>query len=139
MIELNSKKGILVIMFFLSITLITGFKINSSCSSNKEIVKPQKSKIDGLYILKSCEKSRFKINIYKVGKINMFSIFDRKKIISKGKLYLNNEDGEVIVAFGEIVGLFEKDKIVIQNHGDVVNQYMHFTQCGEKFLTFIKL
>ena len=94
--------------------------------------------IAGVYVLTSCENSRFKIKIEKKKDEYFFLIFDKNKIISKGKLGKQNEDDTVYLTFGKIGGIYDTDKIQIQNYGNSMNEYVHFTQCGEKYLTFIK-
>ncbi|WP_236940357.1 hypothetical protein [Flavobacterium anhuiense] len=94
--------------------------------------------IAGIYVLTSCENSRFKIKIEKkVGEYS-FLIFDRNKIISKGKVGKHNEDDTLYLNFGKIDGIYDTDTIQIQNYGNAMNEYVHFTQCDEKYLTFIK-
>jgi hypothetical protein len=39
---------------------------------------------------------------------------------------------------GEIGGVYEGDKIVIQNYGNAMNEFEHFTQCGDKYLEFTR-
>lgn len=95
-------------------------------------------KIAGIYILTSCENSRFKIKIEKKAGEYSFLIFDRNKIISKGKVGKHTEDDTLYLNFGKIGGLYDTDTIQIQNYGNTMNEYVHFTQCGEKYLTFIK-
>jgi hypothetical protein len=95
--------------------------------------------IEGLYVLDSCENGRFKININKKGSVYIYSILDGKKIISKGKTSIRSEDGETIVAFGNIAGLYTKNNITVQNYGNSMNEYNHFTQCDQKYLTFEKV
>ncbi|WDF65970.1 hypothetical protein [Flavobacterium sp. KACC 22763] len=94
--------------------------------------------IAGVYVLTSCENSRFKIKIEKKSDGYFFLIFDKNKIISKGKLGKKNEDDTVYLAFGKIGGIYDTDKIQIQNYGNSMNEYVHFTQCDEKYLSFIK-
>lgn len=94
--------------------------------------------IAGIYVLTSCENSRFKIKIEKKAGEYSFLIFDRNKIISKGKVEKQKEDDTLYLAFGKIGGIYDADTIQIQNYGNSMNEYVHFTQCGEKYLTFIK-
>ncbi|RYJ37532.1 hypothetical protein NU08_3524 [Flavobacterium anhuiense] len=94
--------------------------------------------ITGVYALTSCENSRFKIKIEKKAEEYSFLIFDRNKIISKGKVEKQTEDETVYLSFGKIGGIYETNKIQIQNYGNSMNEYAHFTQCGEKYLTFTK-
>lgn len=94
--------------------------------------------IAGIYVLTSCENSRFKIKIEKKTNGYFFLIFDKNKIISKGKMGKKNEEDTIYLTFGKIGGIYNIDKIQIQNYGNSMNEYVHFTQCGEKYLTFIK-
>lgn len=94
--------------------------------------------IAGLYVLTSCENSRFKIKIEKKSGIYFFMILDKNKTILKGKVEKQKDDDMVYLAFGKIDGVYDGDKIQIQNYGNSMNEYVHFTQCDEKYLTFIK-
>ncbi|MCD9576259.1 hypothetical protein [Flavobacterium soyae] len=94
--------------------------------------------ITGVYVLTSCENSRFKIKIEKKAGAYFFLIFDRDKIISKGKLKEQKNDDVIYLAFGKIGGVYNENKIQIQNYGNSMNEYEHFTQCDEKYLSFIK-
>ncbi len=94
--------------------------------------------IAGVYILTSCENSRFKIKIEKKARDYFFLILDKGKIISKGKVQQQKEDGILYLSFGKVGGIYDTDKIQIQNYGNSMNEYVHFTQCGEKYLAFVK-
>jgi hypothetical protein len=95
--------------------------------------------IEGLYILHSCEKSRFKIKIEEKEKVYYFSILDEKKVISKGKAILINNHESTSIELGKMGGLYTAESIVIQNYGNSMNEYNHFTQCDQKYLTFEKV
>lgn len=86
------------------------------------------------YILKACENSRFEIKIQKNNSKYNFTILDKKKIISKGIAILNQDK----IKLGKIEGTISNNSIVILNFDTKINQEPHFTQCGEKNLTFIK-
>ncbi|MCL9805298.1 hypothetical protein NAT51_07185 [Flavobacterium amniphilum] len=116
-----------------------------TCQVNKEICKENantlsqdKQDVQGLYVLKTCENSRFKIKIEKKSGILSFSILDGKKTISKGKVKKQIIDNVTYLTFGKIEGMYEKNKIQVQNYGNSMNEYEHFTQCEEKYLAFIK-
>lgn len=94
--------------------------------------------ITGVYVLKSCENSRFKIKIEKKTGEYLFLIYDRNKIISKGKVKKQKDDEILYLSFGKIGGMYDTDKIQIQNYGNAMNEFVHFTQCDEKYLTFVK-
>ena len=102
------------------------------------IVKTEEQDVQGIYVLKTCENSRLKIKIEKKAGILSFSILDGKKTISKGKVKKQIIDNVTYLTFGKIGGMYEKNKIHIQNYGNSMNEYEHFTQCEEKYLTFIK-
>lgn len=119
---------------------LTSFK-NRNTAENKcydKVHRIIKQEIIGSYALKSCENSRFKIKIEKKSGLYSFLIFDKNKIISKGKVKKQNIDGAIYLTFGKIEGLYENDKIQVQNYGNSMNEYIHFTQCQEKYLSFIK-
>lgn len=94
--------------------------------------------ITGVYVLNSCENSRFKIKIEKKAGEYFFLILDKHKIISKGKVKMQKNDDTVYLTFGKIGGVYSVNKIQIQNYGNSMNEYVHFTQCDEKYLSFIK-
>ena len=109
-----------------------------------EIYAPKKAsligenKIIGLSVLKSCENGMFKINIKKDGSEYTYTILDGKKIISKGKASIRSEKEETIITCGSITGIYTKNSITVQNYGNSMNEYNHFTQCDQKYLPFIK-
>ncbi|MDQ6531050.1 hypothetical protein [Flavobacterium sp. LHD-85] len=94
--------------------------------------------IMGVYVLESCEDSRFKIKIEKKAGEYLFLIYDRNKVISKGKVKKQKDDEILYLSFGKIGGMYDTDKIQIQNYGNSMNEFVHFVQCDEKYLTFIK-
>jgi hypothetical protein len=106
-----------------------------------EIYAPKKAtlinenKINGLYVLKSCESSRFSIKIDIKNSDYNYSIIDKTKIILKGKAIINKTQ----IKLGKIEGVISDNDIVIQNYGNSMNEYNHFTQCDEKYLTFEKV
>jgi len=125
------KKFILLSSFFLFVHVLQKQQsLVSYSDANQEIA--------GIYVLTSCENSRFKIKIEKKAGEYSFLIFDRNKIISKGKVGKHNEDDTLYLNFGKIGGIYDTDTIQIQNYGNSMNEYVHFTQCGEKYLAFIK-
>ncbi len=125
------KKFILLSSFFLFVHVLQKQQsLVSYSDANQEIA--------GIYVLTSCENSRFKIKIEKNAGEYSFLIFDRNKIISKGKVGKHNEDDTLYLNFGKIDGIYDTDTIQIQNYGNAMNEYVHFTQCGEKYLAFIK-
>lgn len=127
-----------------SLVLITVFSLTSlkektvEIKNERSIVRLEEQDVQGLYVLKSCEDSRFKINIEKKSGILSFSILDGKKTISKGKVKKEIIDSVTYLTFGKIEGVYVKNKIQIQNYGNSMNEYEHFTQCEEKYLVFIK-
>lgn len=134
-----NKKIVFITSVLVTLLILSSFKslielnekyLTTSCVIGQDIT--------GTYILKSCENSRFKIKIEKKSGINSFLIYDKNKIISKGKVKMQNEEGTLYLTFGKIDGLYENNKIQIQNYGNSMNEYVHFTQCEEKYLSFIK-
>lgn len=89
--------------------------------------------MNDLYILKSCENSRFKIQIEKKDLNYFYSILDKSKIILKGNAIINKNQ----IKLGKIVGTITNSKIIIQNYTDLKKD-SNFTQCSEKFLSFEK-
>lgn len=134
-----SKKIVFITSVLVTLLLSSSFKnlgkfeekyLITNCLNGQDIT--------GTYILKSCENSRFKIKIEEKSGIYSFLIYDKNKIISKGKVKMEKEEGSLYLTFGKIDGLYENNKIQIQNYGNSMNEYVHFTQCEEKYLSFIK-
>lgn len=88
----------------------------------------------GTYKLKSCQNSRFKIEISKEKNAYYYLIFDKEKIISKGKVIMSKNDFSI----GKIKGEFSSGSIQIKNYDTANPKLFHFTQCDEKYLTFVK-
>ncbi len=133
-------KNKVTIILFLLISILTHaelIKNNFSRPFRIELIKKQNN-ISGLYLLKSCENGRFKIRIDKKNASYLYFILDGQKIISKGKVNSNQEDGVTNLMFGKIEGILKDKVIQIQNYGNSMNEYNHFTQCSEKYLSFIK-
>lgn len=93
------------------------------------------SELEGNYVLKTCENSRFKINIT-INKSEgvVFKIYDKNKIISSGKASIDVDKKSI--SFKDINATFNSNSIDVQNSD---NKKIHFTQCREKYLSFIKL
>lgn len=104
---------------------------------NSKLVSNENN-IEGLYILETCENSRFKIKIIKQDNIYSFVITDKNKSISKGLVKIENIKKKIYLTFGKIGGISKDNEIQIQNYGNSINEYNHFTQCEEKYLSFIK-
>lgn len=98
----------------------------------------QQTNIEGLYVLKSCQNSRFKILIIKKEKQYLYRILDKKKTIKKGEAIVSNNKEYVSIMLGTIGGVFSGKDIQIQNYGNAMNEFIHFTQCDERYLTFKK-
>lgn len=96
--------------------------------------KNQLNNFSGIYKLTTCQDSRFKIEITKNAKIYSYLIFDKEKIISKGKMVLNKNN----FILGKIKGTFSNGNLQIQNTDAIHPKLLHFTQCDEKYLTFVK-
>jgi hypothetical protein len=94
----------------------------------------EKDEIEGVYILKTCENSRFKIQIEKKKSDYLYSIFDKDKTILNGSVLINKTQ----IKLGKIVGFLSKNKIAIQNYVDSNTKASNFTQCTEKNLNFDK-
>lgn len=96
--------------------------------------KSELNDFSGIYKLKSCQDSRFTIKITKSQKIYYYLIFDKEKTISKGKVILNKNN----FYLGKIQGIFSNGNLQIENYDAVIPKSLHFTQCDEKYLTFLK-
>lgn len=85
--------------------------------------------------MSTCQDSRFKIEIKKNAEFYCYLIFDKEKIISKGKMILNKNN----FTLGKIKGILSSRNLKIQNSDAINPKLLHFTQCDEKYLTFIKI
>lgn len=138
---LNNKSMKLIALTILSLVLLSStYKstliLNNQPTISKNAVAEQ---IEGVYSLNSCENGRFKIKIDNKSGVYFYNILDQKKIIGKGKVKIIKKDSNTYLVFGKIEGIFEKKSINIQNYGNSMNEYAHFTQCEEKYLSFIKI
>lgn len=109
-------------------------KDNEWVSNNEVMFIGNNDKKSSIYVSKDCENSRFSLKIFD----NTFQILDKGKTISKGIIEINKSQTSNVISLGKIDGVNYGDSIVIQNYGNSVNQFMHFTQCDKKYLTFIK-
>ena len=137
---LNNKSMKLIALTILSLVLLSStYKstliLNNQPTISKNAVAEQ---IEGVYSINSCENGRFKIKIDNKSGVYFYNILDQKKIIGKGKVKIIKEDSNTYLVFGKIEGIFEKKSIKIQNYGNSMNEYAHFTQCEEKYLSFEK-
>ncbi|WP_316633158.1 hypothetical protein [uncultured Flavobacterium sp.] len=140
------KYKILYIIIVLNSILFFQKKTIQNCSSTSLIsnkysnnsIKIENDSISGTYVLESCENSRFKIVINKKKNQFFYTIFDKKKSISKGKAIITKHEGYVSIMLGLIGGIYSEGNIQIQNYGNAMNEFIHFTQCDEKYLTFLK-
>jgi hypothetical protein len=130
--------AILVMWFFISLTSFTSFE--SKEASTLIVAKPYNNKdvIEGLYVLKTCENGRFSIRVVKKDALYTFHILDSKKSISRGKVSVEKEGDNTYLSFGKIGGIWKGNSIQVQNYGNSMNEYNHFTQCEDKYLTFEK-
>ena len=107
-------------------------------SNPKTKIKKENDSISGVYVLESCQNSRFKLVISKKQKQYFYIILDKKKTIEKGKATITKNKEYNSIMLGLIGGIFSGKDIQIQNYGNAMNEFIHFTQCDEKYLTFIK-
>lgn len=100
-----------------------------------------KTVIEGKFVANTCDGGRFSMEFKNIAGKPTFEIFDKTKVIAAGNVSSESDEktGEITtVTMGEIGGLYEGDKIVVQNSGNSMNEFEHFTQCGDKYLEFIK-
>lgn len=98
------------------------------------IKKVNTFKIEGVYTLKSCQNSRFKINILDNKKHGYsFKIYDNEKVISSGIPLI--DFNKKTISFKDIRASFNSNSINVNNYD---NKKIHFIQCEEKMLSFIK-
>ncbi|GAA4152148.1 hypothetical protein GCM10022217_06690 [Chryseobacterium ginsenosidimutans] len=100
-----------------------------------------KTVIEGKFVANTCDGGRFSMEFKNIDGKPTFKIFDKAKVIAAGNVSSESDEktGEITaVTMGEIGGLYEGDKIVVQNSGNSMNEFEHFSQCGDKYLEFIK-
>lgn len=106
---------------------------------DNETTSASKKTVDGIFVATNCDGGRFSIEFKNTGGQSTFKIFDQKKIIAAGNVSAETDEKTGAITnleMGEIGGLYEGDKIVIQNYGNSMNEFDHFTQCGDKYLEF---
>ena len=116
---------------------------NNTENEGPEAPKPEASKntVEGTFVANTCDGGRFSIELKNMNGKPAFKILDKGKVIAAGNVSTETDEktGEITsVAMGEIGGLYEGDKIIIQNYGNAMNEFDHFTQCGDKYLEFTK-
>ncbi len=67
-----------------------------------------------------------------------FDIYSSNKKITTGKLGIRTDDNQKILMMKNTVGIYRNDSIIIQNSGNVMNQYHNFKNCKSKYLIFVK-
>jgi len=139
-----------VIFLLLSGTSYAGIK--STPEKDKEIKisaydkKADETDYSGIYKSADSEACNIVITIKKVKSGYAYAI-DGTGVKSTGKLAIVKDESETYLVFtgtkrsGDktaIEGLYTGGKILIQNYGNSMNQYVCFKKCGDKFLEFIK-
>ncbi|RKS97394.1 hypothetical protein [Chryseobacterium defluvii] len=96
--------------------------------------------IEGRFVARNCENGRFSIVISNSGGTTTFKVYDGKKVISSGKAEISKESdsNEINITMGNIGGIYADDILTIQNYGNSMNEFEHFTQCEDKYLEFAK-
>ncbi|WP_449399281.1 hypothetical protein [Chryseobacterium wanjuense] len=114
---------------------------NENQTGKKNSAEPGlKNAIEGKYVAKTCDGGRFSIEIKNINDKPSFKILDKTKVVASGNASVEGDESSegVAISMGEIGGLYEGDKITIQNSGNSMNEFEHFTQCGDKYLEFTK-
>jgi hypothetical protein len=69
-----------------------------------------------------------------------FLIIETGKVTTRGIYEISqNEENLLYVAFSSISAIYYNDTIDIQNYGNAMNEYIHFSSCDQKYLTFIRM
>lgn len=111
-------------------------------SEDNATIPMSKKTVDGVFVASNCDGGRFSIEFENTDGQSTFKILDKKKIIAAGNVSAETDEktGEIThLEMGEIGGLYQGDKIVIQNYGNSMNEFDHFTQCGDKYLEFNRI
>lgn len=118
---------------------------DSTKTENIEVKDPKstvsKTIIEGKFVANTCDGGRFSMEFKNVEGKPTFKIFDKAKVIAAGNVSSESDEKTceiTAVTMGEIGGLYEGDKIVVQNSGNSMNEFEHFSQCDDKYLEFIK-
>lgn len=114
----------------------------STTKTESSSLKPslENNIIEGRFVARNCEDGRFSIVIANSGGMTTFKVYDRKKVISSGKAKISKESGSnaINITMGNIGGIYEDGILTIQNYGNSMNEFEHFTQCEDKYLEFTK-
>ncbi|KAA0127327.1 hypothetical protein FY557_13160 [Chryseobacterium sp. SN22] len=100
--------------------------------------------VPGKYVASNCNGGRFSIEISNGSSTSdalKFQILDGSKVIKSGEVNIDGKytaNGDINLGLEGIGGLFQKDKIVVQNSGNNMNPFEHFKQCGDKYINFTK-
>jgi len=120
----------------------SGFDEQTESPEEKDVKKTiSKTSVDGKFVATTCEGGRFSIEFKNTDGQSTFKIFDKNKVIAAGNVSAETDQktGEITnLEIGEIGGLYQGDKIIIQNYGNYMNEFDHFTQCGDKYLEFTR-
>lgn len=111
-------------------------------NNDKTTLPISKKTVEGTFTANNCDGGRFSIEFKNNDGKATFKILDKKKIIAAGNVSSETDEktGEITtIVMGEIAGLYDGDKITIQNYGNSMNEFDHFTQCGDKYLEFTKV
>jgi len=118
-------------------------KISTSGSTEKWIIDNDYS---GTYKISDTEICDFLIVIVKSDNQYTYTI-KGAGFKSSGKLSFEKQDEQTYINFNgtlrsgdktPVTGLYSDKKIIIQNYGNSINQYICFKSCDSKYLEFIK-
>lgn len=142
-------------IYFLIISIMIISSV--SCSGDKNIAEntndsktavlennESESDYSGIYRLADADKCNIEITI---NNDNSNYTISGTGVKSSGKLSVVKNDTETYLNFTgtkrgsdnvPIEGVWSDGKIIIQNYGNSMNQYICFKSCDEKFLEFVK-
>ena len=141
--------GMILVMFAVSISCAGSKNSVQNAKENKPVVSEKKqSEADysGIYRLTDSKVCNIVITIKKDKNDYSYAI-NGSGVKSSGKLSVSRDGAETYLVFtgtkrgGDktaIEGAYSDNRIMIQNYGNSINQYICFKSCDAKFLEFIK-
>ena len=146
----SKMTAILLLLAAVSFGSCVSYKNSGQIIKGDKIVSAQNKKIgneySGTYRLSDKKICDLVITISIDGNDYIYAI-KGNGFKSTGKLSFKNSDGEAYLDFNGtlrsgdksvVTGLYQDKRILIQNYGNSMNQYVCFKSCDSKYLEFVK-
>jgi len=121
------NKTLCFLTLFLSLTVF---------AQNEEQNQKLFEKIAGTYLYNSEDSCKLYFSLDKEGN---YLIKLNDKPLYSGRANILQEDDNLYIDFGDLSTLYEDNTITFQNYGNSMNDYEHFDQCGEKYISLEKI